>query len=183
LCRVTIKLVRETIKSMSKKKNKASVNLWSVIVQETKQVIEADQVFESYSVPEKVLAFYYTLIELLKPSRRKIITQFDDMWFWQLWPEELDMMKEPFEEYMFQLIGEGVQQREVADRPVITGYYHHVLWYQLMFVVRFWVRDKSDECGNTDAVIEKAVRLSFDLMGYNTIDSLFDLTKFVVKRW
>ncbi len=168
---------------MAIKKIKLSGDLWESIVQETRQAIEAEKVFESYSVPEKVLAFYYTFIEVLKPHREVIVTQFDEMWFWQLWPEKLDSMKVPFEKYMDQLIGEGVQQREVANRPIIIGYYHHALWYQLMFILKFWVHDKSENCENTDVAIEKAVRLAFDLMGYNTMDSLFDLTKFVVKRW
>ncbi len=168
---------------MANEKPKSSKDLWKSVVQETQQAIEAEKVFDSYSVPEKVLAFYYTFIELLKPRRKAIVTQFDEMWFWQLWPEESDSMKVPFEKYMDQLIGEGLQQREVADRPVITGYYQHALWYQLMFILKFWVHDESENCENTDVAIEKAVRLAFDLMGYNTMDSLFDLTKFVIKRW
>lgn len=168
---------------MSKEKSKTSDNIWESIVEKTIQAIEAEEVFDSYSVPEKVLAFYYTLIELLKSEREGIMLRFDDIWLWQLWPEELGLMKKPFEKYMDKLIAEGVQQREVADRPVVTDYYHHALWYQLMFVVKFWVHDKSENCENTDVAIEKAVRLAFDMMGYNTLDSLFDLTKFVVKRW
>ncbi len=168
---------------MARKKNELPDNFWSSIVQKTCETIEAEEVFKSYSVFEKVLAFYYTLIELLKPHREAIVKMYEDTWFWQVWPDEVAQMKEPFEKYMNELISEGMEQREVADRPLITNYYQHALWYQLMLILKFWAHDQSENCENTDLAIEKAVRLAFDLMGYNTMDSLFDLTKFIVKKW
>ncbi len=168
---------------MEKKKSELPEDLWSSLVEETRKAIEADEVFESYSIVEKVLAFYYTLIELLNPHREAVVKMYEDVYFWQMWPEEVAAMKGPFGQYMKELIGEGLQQREVADRPLITDYYPYALWYQLMFILKFWAHDKSENCENTDLAIEKAVRLAFDLMGYNTMDSLFDLTKFIVKKW
>lgn len=168
---------------MSKNKTEIPEEFWSTIVQKTREAVETDEVFSSYSVFEKVLAFYYTLIELLKPHRAAIVKIYEDVYFWKIWPDEVDKMKVPFEGYVDELIAEGLHQREVADRPLVTGYYQHALWFQLMFILKFWVHDKSENCENTDVAIEKAVRLAFDLMGYNTMDSLFDLTKFVMKKW
>ena len=168
---------------MEKKRNELPENFWASIVQDTRAALEADEVFASYSVFEKVLAFYYTLIELLKPHREAIVKMYENAWFWQLWPEEVEEMKGPFENYMKELIEEGLEQHEVASRPWVTSYYQHPLWYQLMLILKFWVHDKSENRENTDVAIEKAVRLAFDLMGYNTLDSLFDLTKFIVKKW
>ena len=168
---------------MSEKEKIVPGDIFSSIVLKTRETIEADEVFASYSVMEKVLAFYYTMIELLGPERDLVVKMYEDAWFWRIWPEEVDRMKKPFEEYMKELIGEGISSREIADRPLITEYYQHVLWYQLMFILKFWAHDQSKNCENTDIAIEKAVRLAFDLMGYNTMDSLFDLTKFIVKKW
>jgi hypothetical protein len=50
------------------------------------------------------------------------------------------------------------------------------------FVIGFWIKDNSQGFEKTDAAIEKAVNLSFDLLGKNIADSAFDFAKFVFAR-
>ena len=55
----------------------------------------------------------------------------------------------------------------------------HGFWVQALFVLGYWINDSSDRFEMTDAAIEKAVQLSFQLIGSNTVDSLLDFGKFM----
>ena len=46
----------------------------------------------------------------------------------------------------------------------------------------FFAKDDTVNFERTDAAVEKAVTLSFDLVGRNTLDSAFDFVRFLVKR-
>ncbi len=58
----------------------------------------------------------------------------------------------------------------------------HGFWVQALFVLKYWIEDSSINFEMTDAAIEKAVNLSFQLMHSNTLDSLLDFGKFILTR-
>jgi len=49
-------------------------------------------------------------------------------------------------------------------------------------VLRYWIKDDSERFEMTDAAIEKAVNLSFQLISSGTLDSILDFGKFVFAR-
>lgn len=48
-----------------------------------------------------------------------------------------------------------------------------------MFVVDYWIKDTSSGFEQTDAAIEKAVNLSFELLSESTLDRALDFVKFL----
>ena len=77
---------------------------------------------------------------------------------------------------------EGKETDEVVDRPIISNNYDEGLWRQVLFVLNFWAEDDSPNFERTDVAIEKAVNLSFDLMGRSAIDSAIDFARFLYQR-
>jgi len=53
---------------------------------------------------------------------------------------------------------------------------------QFLFVLNFWLNDDSAQFEKTDAAIEKAVHLSFDLMGKGPLDTMVDFAKFLYQN-
>jgi hypothetical protein len=102
---------------------------------------------------------------------------------WQAWPDVLNAFKGDFIRFSQELIEEGKFAGEIADRFLVTGYYHHAIWMQVVFLLKFWVHDESDQLGDTDAAIDKAVNFGMDLMENNPLDSFLDLSKFIVQKW
>jgi ubiquinone biosynthesis protein COQ9 len=49
-------------------------------------------------------------------------------------------------------------------------------------VLRFWVKDDSKNFEQTDALIEKTVKLTFELLGESPLDSFIDLAKFLYQN-
>lgn len=171
-------------------------DVWTTFFNEAKATVEADGTYQSYSVREKLLAFYYTWIELLKSQRSFVVYSFGRLrserhpsrrigpGAWQPGQKSrvLDPFKDAFYDYARDLLAEGRESKEVEPRPFITDRYPDALWGQTLYLLDFWVRDVSKNFEKTDTAIEKTVNTSFDLIGRSPLDTLFDLAKFMYQN-
>lgn len=156
---------------------------WKTIFDRTLQEIQSQEVYVSYSVNEKLLAFYFSWVEALKDYREYIKYVIEEEKIYQLYPDDFELFKLAFEDYSAKLVEEGLATEEIASRMYLTDKYKYVLWYQPVSIVKFWVKDESKNFEDTDALIEKTVNFSFDLMRSNGIDSFFDLAKFHIQHF
>jgi hypothetical protein len=156
--------------------------IWLGFFSDTLERLHSEEVYMEYSVREKLLAFYYTWIEVLKENRSYVIQTVKEVKKPELTPAFLKPFKEHFVHFANELLSEGKETEEVVDRPVIGNRYDDGLWLQLLFILNFWVKDDSQGFEKTDAAIEKAVNLSFDLMGKTAIDSLVNFAKFMFQN-
>ena len=159
--------------------------IWKGFLDETLTRIQSDAVYMEYSVREKLLAFYYTMVEVLKNNRSYVMLRVNQL------PapgrrspsnEVFGRLREAFIDYANELIAEGKEIGEIVNRPVIGKRYDEGLWRQLQFVIYFWVKDDSPNFERTDEAIEKAVNLSFDIMGRGPIDAAVDFAKFLYQQ-
>ncbi len=158
-------------------------DIWKGFFDETILRIQGESVYNEYAVREKLLAFYYTWIEVLKDNRSYVTytmksTQNPMRMNWAK-NDFLSVFKFAFLDYANQLIAEGKETEEIVDRPIVGSRYDDGLWQQLLFVLKFWINDDSKGFERTDAAIEKAVNLSFDLMSRSALDSAFDFARFL----
>ena len=158
-------------------------DIWGNFFADTLAALQSEAVYAEYSSYEKLLSFYYTLIEILKPHEAYFKACFGGHWSMHLLRKSyLREFKQHYKAYISKLIEEARLQEEIADRMAIEKYYDKALWYQVLFVFHFWANDQSEEASKTDAAIEKAVRLSFDLLIPNAADSFFDLGRFMLQQ-
>jgi hypothetical protein len=158
-------------------------NIWLGFLNETITKIESDTVYANYSVREKLLAFYYTWIEILK-NNRSYVTQ-----TWSMidkrklkTPVLMTDLKVGFKDYARDLVMEGKESQEVAPRRFLDERYPDAFWLQFLMILDFWVKDKSKGFEKTDAMIEKSVNTSFDLIGSTALDSIIDYAKFMYQN-
>lgn len=175
-------------------------DIWLAFFNEAKATVEADDTYQGYSVREKLLAFYYTWIELLKGQRSFVVYSFgrlrDAMMTTptsragmqarrrgtQVRNRVLEPFKDAFFDYARDLLAEGRESKEVEPRPFVTDRYPNALWRQTLFLVNFWINDTSKNFEKTDTAIEKAVNTAFDLIGRSPLDTLFDFAKFIYQN-
>ncbi len=157
--------------------------IWKSIFEDVRDSIQAEDVYESYSVNEKLLAFYYSWIETLKDYRSYAIYVAGKERFYELYPSQFEDFKHDFEDFAKSLVEEGLATEEIARRRFINDSYKHIAWAQPVSIFKFWIKDESDNFEDTDALIEKTVNFSFDLMRSNSIDSFFDLAKFHIQHF
>ena len=156
--------------------------IWKGYVAGTLNVLHADKQYAEYSIREKLLAFYYTMMEILKKDRSYAILSFKDVKRSDITPAFLKSFKSEFHHYIQQLISDGLATEEIVKRPVISERYKDALWLQLVFVINFWLKDDSPNFEKTDAAIEKSVNLSFELMGKGPLDMMVDFAKFLYQN-
>lgn len=157
--------------------------IWGNFFTETKTRITAEEVYEGYSIREKILAFYFTLIEVMKVKRSYARLSYKQKHKLEIKPHFLHQFREGFMEWAEDLILEGRESQEIAERlPLITEQYPKVFWLQCLSILDFWTKDFSDGFEKTDVFIEKSVNLSMDLVNENLIDSVFDFGKFMFQK-
>ncbi|MGF1533030.1 MAG: TetR/AcrR family transcriptional regulator [Bernardetiaceae bacterium] len=148
--------------------------IWGDYFEQTLQQIEAEDVYAEYTVREKLLSFFYTLVERLKENRSFLVGSTAH----GLPKGTLDTFKDKFREYARDLIDEGIVRDEIEPRAFFSERYPDLLWTEAHYLIKFWVKDQSPNFENTDAAIEKAVNFAMDLLGRNVADSTIDFVKF-----
>ena len=138
--------------------------------------------FDEYSVREKLLAFFYTWIEVLKTQRSFILETTPKVQKPDLKPANLSYVRDAFKEFITELMLEAKETEEVKTRPYISDKYEDAIWVQFLFVLNFWIKDDSRGFEKTDAAIEKSVNLAFDLMGRGPLDTMLDFGKFLFQN-
>lgn len=154
-------------------------HIWKSYMDHTIETLEGDEAYASYSAREKMLAFYYTLLEVLKSDRSYVRYSLGNLKNPEVTPGVLRLYRERFMDLVTTILNEGREQEEVIDRPVISDRYKDGLWLQMMFLLRFWLKDDSTGFTKTDAAVEKSVNLSFELMGRGPLDQMIDFVKFL----
>lgn len=156
--------------------------IWKSLVTGTVDTLHANADYKEYDVREKLLSFYYTLVEMLKKNRSYVLVSYKNRDSREMKPAYLKGVRSAFKSYIESLIEEGMQNEEIKKRPYISDKYDEALWVQFLFVLYFWIKDDSPGFEKTDAAIEKAVKLSSELMGEGPVDSFIDLAKFIYQN-
>ncbi len=149
---------------------------------ETKKQLEADTVFNEYSTREKTLAFFYAWIERTRNYRSYLVQLHRHRKLHPPVPHYLAPIKPDFIAFMQAILGEGINNNEVAERKFISDKYADGLWIQFGFIHQFWLKDDSKDFEKTDAAIEKSVQLSFELISKGVLDVAIDFGKFLFQN-
>ena len=157
---------------------------WAEFGRQARAQAAQEPVWQQYGAREKLLAFYYTLLEILKDNRSFVLLTLgrSQRRMPAVVPKVLDRFEAEFDEFVKGLLHEGRATGEVASRPFLQDGYGRIFRRQLQFLLLYFVRDESAGFERTDAAVEKAVTLSFDLVGRNTLDSAFDFGRFLLQK-
>lgn len=159
-------------------------DIWADFGRDALSQASQEPTWTNYGAREKLLAFYYTLLEILKNNRSYAILALGRSQRFRpaVIPKVLDKFEAEFKNFVAELLREGRATGEVASRPMLEDNYGRIFLRQLQFILLFFVRDESANFERTDAAVEKAVTLSFDLVGRNTLDSAFDFGRFLLHK-
>lgn len=154
-------------------------DIWLSFHEETGEKLKGDETYRNYSAREKLLTYYFLWVQQLRENRSYILLQKDKYLVPGLHIDQLEHFRKAFYDYVRELIKEGYQTGEIKERKFISDQYVHGFWLQALFVLRYWMKDSSERFEMTDAAIEKAVNLSFQLVSSGTLDSILDFGKFM----
>jgi len=156
--------------------------IWVELTVETLSAIRGQEVWTEYSSRDKMLSFFYSYTELLKKDRSFIIYSLGRSPKRLSAPEVLSGVRPIFENFADELIAEGLENGEIADRKFLTKRYKDALWIQFGFILNFWVNDDSTDFEKTDEAIEKGINVTFDLLQRSPLDNLLEYGKFLSRN-
>lgn len=160
------------------------MDVWKSFFDQALKTTETDPTYQGYSVREKLLAFYYTWVEVLKANRSFVSYSYRKLPqpVAAKNPQELRLFKEAFLTFANDLLYEGRESKEVIARPYIANKYPEAVWLNTLYILDFWIKDTSRNFELTDTAIEKTVNTGFDLMGRSIVDTVVDLAKFMYQN-
>lgn len=157
-------------------------NIWSSGIATTINKIQQQEIWEQFTAREKMLSFFYGYVEMLKQQRSFIIFSLKKCKLTPGTPEPLKETQKLFDAFAEQVINEGLETGELADRKFLSKKYKDALWIQYGFILKFWEKDMSPGFEKTDEAIERGVQVSFDLFQHSPLDNLFDYGKFLMRN-
>ncbi|CAN5123539.1 hypothetical protein BH09BAC3_BH09BAC3_30050 [soil metagenome] len=156
--------------------------IWNGYILEVAGRLELDKNYNEFSIREKLLAFYFTLAEVLREDRSFVLLTLKGWKNPVMPPKSLKGFKKTFESWLAPILNEGKQNGEIAMRPLLDTQYDGLFWLHLVFILQFWSNDDSAGFERTDAAIEKSVNLAFDLIGKGVLDNAIDFGKFLYQN-
>ncbi|HEX8059400.1 MAG TPA: TetR family transcriptional regulator C-terminal domain-containing protein [Cyclobacteriaceae bacterium] len=155
--------------------------IWTSFITKTVTALQSDKAFATFTSREKILSFYYALLEQLKHSRSFVLQQTGTFRKPELSiiPSFLKGFKQVFDEFVTTALDHGKANGEIGSRPYLDKIYPQLFWMHFGFILLYWRDDDSAGFEKTDAAVEKSVNLAFDLIGKGAIDSAFDFAKFL----
>jgi AcrR family transcriptional regulator len=138
--------------------------VWTGYIRQTIRSLETDSSFQEFSAREKLLTFYFTLMEVLSSNRSFSIHLLGREGHLEIVPAYLQDFKRQYEEFAGSVIEEAIAKGEIAGQNQSANGYFHLLWVYMSLLLLYWRDDTSTAFEKTDAFIEKSVNQVFDLM-------------------
>jgi len=156
--------------------------VWEDLTLQAIITIKEQEVWSRYTSREKMLSFFYSYIELLKTKRSFIIYTLKKNPKKITTPLVLSGSRLVFESFAEDIVNEGLDSGELADRKFLSKRYKDALWVQFAFIINFWMNDDSAGFEKTDEAIEKGINVTFDLFQRSPIDNLIEYGKFLTRN-
>ncbi|TVR45956.1 MAG: TetR/AcrR family transcriptional regulator [Puniceicoccaceae bacterium] len=155
--------------------------IWEQLVVETEETLAADEDYAGYGARQRVLAFFFTFLEVARAQRSFLLLRFPG---WKPGPGQrrLRRFRERFQGFAREVVKAGVEAEEIADCARAEDWMPRVLYAQLLGVISFYLEDESDRFERTDALVEKSVRLTFEIAEAEVLDAALDLVRFLAGR-
>jgi len=156
--------------------------IWADLTIKAIEEIQQQEVWATYTSREKILAFFYAYIELLKTKRSFVVYSLKKSRTHLSTPEVLNDAKTIFQTFAENIIKSGLDSGELADRRYLSKRYKDALWIQFGIILNFWINDSSTNFEKTDEAIERGVNVTFDLFQRSPLDNIIDYGKFVARN-
>ena len=156
--------------------------IWKKTVTDTIEAVQSSDEWNGFSAQQRLLTFYYAYCDRILDQRSFFLVRFPRIRDKQLPSPALRGMRDAFTSFAESIVQTGMERGEVACRGPLSRTYPQGLFGHFLTVVEFNLADTSQRFERTDAYIEKSVRLAFDVIGTQALDSAFDLVRFLSGR-
>lgn len=157
-------------------------DIWVKFFENVKSIIESDENYLTYSNKNKLLTLYFSLFEVLTLNRSYVVFALKEDKNILKNLQQLKEFRNHFKIFIVDVIDTQSSEEDFKVNKIAKPLYVEGAWVEFLFLMKFWLDDKSKGFEKTDIMIEKAVKATFDVLDTTPIDSLIDLGKFVWKE-
>ena len=155
-------------------------DIWVRLFGNIESTLLNDPQFRTYSTKDKLIATYFTSMELFTLNRSFILATLDKRHL-----EGLADLKD-FRTHFKRFVESNFQVKAPGGIDKLEKYLSPALaegaWIHFLLILKFWIDDASANFEKTDIFIEKSVTTVMDLINTSPIDNLIDLGKFLWKE-
>jgi len=164
-----------TIESLEKE-------IFKIFFDNTFQLIQKDENYESYDMKGKLLSFNFTFFELLTANRSYVLLALKEHGNHLKSLMQLSSLRTHYIQFVSGIISEEMIVKQEKLQNIQEKAIQESFWVQLVLTMKFWLDDSSPALEKTDIYIEKSINTAFELMNAFPLDSLFDFGKFLFKE-
>ena len=156
--------------------------IWKSHLESSASSMKKNPEYGNFSGRDKQLLFYFSLVQQLKKDRSFV------SWSAKSWQNPLrpdSCRKEVaawMKDFTEDILNDARASSEIKERGKLGRHYADALLLQFWFILDFWIKDESPDFTDTDALIEKSLGLSFDLLGEGPLEKALDLGRFLLGR-
>lgn len=156
--------------------------IWTTFHEHTLDLMEK-QGREDMSPKEQLLTYFFTYFEMLTANRSYCLMVLNKEHL--IKSGNLDMLKElrhSIRSFAQELIAQGNENKSFKFLKHPENVFSEGVWFQFLFLLRYWVKDTSAGFEKTDVAIEKSVHTAFEIFETAPLESLIDFGKFLWKE-
>ncbi|MDQ7962316.1 TetR family transcriptional regulator C-terminal domain-containing protein [Flavobacterium lindanitolerans] len=156
--------------------------IWVKFFENTVSTLHKDANYAGYENRNKLLSLYFTFFEILTLNRTYVYYALKDNKEGLRNLKQLVSLRNHFKDYIVDILKYAETEKDSKIKKVTTPLFSEGAWLQFLFILKFWLDDRSKGFEKTDIMIEKAVKATFDVLDTTPLESLFDLGKFIWKE-
>ena len=156
--------------------------VWQQFFTHTTDLLAKSNDFENATAKNKMLSFYYTFFELLTANRSYVMFTIEDKKNIMKSLQELKGLRTQIKDFAKDLIEHNNDQKALKITKHPVSVFSEGAWVQTLFILKYWMEDNSPDFEKTDVVIEKSVRVVFDVFDTTPLESIIDFGKFLWKE-
>lgn len=157
-------------------------SIWTKFYENTKNLIEKNEAYESFSNKDKMLTFFYSFFELFTLNRSYVLfaLQSDQNILKNM--EQLKGLRKNVKSFASELIEDANATKSLKITKHNPKLFSEGAWLQFLFILKFWMDDDSAGFEKTDVAIEKSIHTIFDVFDNTPLDNIIDFGKFLFKE-
>lgn len=156
--------------------------IFEMFFDKTIALLEKNSEYKDYDMRNKILSFYFTFFELLTANRSYVVMTLKQHQNQLKNVLILSDLRKKFKNYVSEIITDDFRTKQERFQEFQEKTTTESFWFQFLLTLKFWIEDSSPAFEKTDIYIEKAVKVTFELMNITPLDSLIDFGKFIFKE-
>lgn len=152
------------------------------LIVKTQNTLHGDTDYSDYEPRDKLLAFYFTLVQNLKLNRTYVTSLFKHKQDLTTKLTHFKILRSTFLNFIHTIDLGNIDLPFDKLEKLYSRTQHELAWLQFLSIFKFWLSDTSSDMEKTDIFIEKNITTGFDIADSLPIQKIVDLGKFIFQE-